>query len=76
MDSVAVSGDSTGQTFYINGQQVGTVSGQTSAGNVYHTASGAGQYFGYIANMLLYTTKLSLEQIQQNYYGLKGRFGV
>ena len=73
-----VSGDSSGQTFYINGQQVGTVSGQTAAGNShqYIAAAGTGQYFGYIANMLLYTTKLTQEQIQQNYYGLKGRFGV
>lgn len=28
------------------------------------------------ANMFLYTSRLTLEQIQQNYYFLKGRFGV
>lgn len=73
-----ITGDSTGQTFYINGQQVGTVTGQTSAGNAhqYTASAGAGQYFGYIANMLLYTTKLTQEQIQQNYYGQKGTFGL
>lgn len=75
-----VTGDSSGQTFYVNGQQVGTVSGQTSAGNIHDWTGGVGtpngQPFGYVANMLLYTTKLTLEQIQQNYYGLKGRFGV
>lgn len=75
-----VSGDSSGQTFYINGQQVGTVSGQTAAGNSHNTtgadASPGTQVFGYIANMLLYTSKLTLEQIQQNYYGQKATFGL
>lgn len=73
-------GDSTGQTFYVNGQQVGSVSGQTAAGNSHDWTGGVGtpngQPFGYVANMFLYTTKLTLEQIQQNYYGLRGRFGV
>lgn len=68
----AVTGDSTGQTFYINGQQVGTVSGQTAAGNAHYYTGGVtvpnGQPFGYVANMFLYTAKLTLEQIQQNYY--------
>lgn len=73
-----VTGDSSGQTFYINGVQVGTVVGQTSAGNSHYYTGGItnSQNFGYIANTLLYTTKLTLEQIQQNYYGLKERFGV
>ncbi len=75
----AVSGDSSGQTFYINGQQVGTTV-QTAAGNAHDYTGGVGtpngQSFGYVANMFLYTAKLTLEQIQQNYYGLKGRFGV
>lgn len=74
-----VSGDSSGQTFYINGQQVGTTT-QSAAGNSHNTtgsdASPGTQMFGYIANMFLYTTKLTQEQIQQNYYGLKGVFGV
>jgi hypothetical protein len=76
----AVTGDSSGQIFYINGQNVGTVTSQTSAGNSHNTTgsdSGNGtQSFGYIANMLLYTTKLTQEQIQQNYYYYKGTFGV
>ena len=75
----AVSGDSSGQTFYINGQQVGTTV-QTAAGNSHNitgmdTSPGT-QPFGYVANMFLYTAKLTQEQIQQNYYGLKSRFGV
>ena len=38
----ATTGDSTGQTFYINGQQVGTVSGQTAAGNNHDWTGGVG----------------------------------
>jgi hypothetical protein len=74
----AVTGDSSGQTFYINGQQVGSVTGQTAAGNSHWLTGGINntQNFGYIANMELYTAKLTQEQIQQNYYGLKGRFGL
>ena len=74
-----VSGNSSGQTFYINGQQVGTTT-QTAAGNNHNItgmdASPGSQPFGYIANMLLYTTKLTQEQIQQNYYNQKGTFGL
>ena len=74
-----VSGDSSGQTFYINGQQVGTTV-QTAAGNSHDWTGGVGtpnsQSFGYMANMFLYTSQLTLEEIQQNYYGLKERFGV
>jgi hypothetical protein len=78
----AVTGDSAGQTFYINGQNVGTVTAQTSAGNSHNitgnvgNAPGSAQPFGYIGNMLLYTAKLTQEQIQQNYYYYKGTFGV
>jgi hypothetical protein len=73
-----VVGDSSGETFYINGRQVGTVSGYTVAGNSNWLTGGvtASQNFGYIGNMFLYNTKLTPEQIQQNYYGLRGRFGV
>jgi hypothetical protein len=74
----AVTGDSSGQTFYINGNQVGTVIGQTSAGNEHQWLGGVtvpnGQPFGYIANMELYTTKLTQEQILQNYYNQLSRF--
>lgn len=72
----AVTGDSTGQTFYINGQQAGTTV-QTAAGNAHdYTGSIPGQPFGYVASMFLYTSKLTPEQMQQNYYGLKSVFGL
>lgn len=75
----AVSGDSAGQTFYINGQQVGTTV-QTAAGNSHDWTGGVGtpngQPFGYVANMFLYNQILSADRIRQNYYALKGRFGV
>jgi hypothetical protein len=73
----AVTGDSSGQTFYINGQQVGTTV-QTAAGNS-HDYTGnipPDQPFGYVANMFLYTSKLTQLQIQQNYGALKGVFGL
>jgi len=74
----AVTGDSAGQTFYINGQQVGTVTGQTAAGNNHWLLGGISnsQNFGYVANMLLYTAKLSQTQIQQNYTALRNRFSI
>ena len=77
-----VTGDNSGQTFYINGQNVGTVTAQTSAGNSHNITGNVGgvfgstQPFGYIGNMLLYTSKLTQEQIQQNYYYYKSLFGV
>lgn len=72
-----VTGDSSGQTFYINGEQVGTTV-QTAAGNGNWYTGGIGntQNFGYVANMFLYTAKLTLEQIQQNYQNQRGTFGV
>ena len=72
-----VTGDSAGQTFYINGAQVGTTV-QTAAGNSHWYTGGIGstQDFGYVANMFLYTSKLTQEQIQQNYYALKTRYGI
>jgi hypothetical protein len=72
----AVTGNSSGQTFYINGQQVGTTV-QTVAGNAHdYTGQIPGQPFGYVGNMVLYTSILTPEQIQQNYYYYKGTFGV
>lgn len=72
----AVTGNSSGQTFYINGQQVGTTV-QTAAGNAHdYTGQIPGQPFGYVANMFLYTSILTQEQIQQNYSALRGVFGV
>jgi hypothetical protein len=78
----AVTGDSAGQTFYINGRAVGTVTAQTSAGNSHNITGnvgavpGATQPFGYIGNMFMYTAKLTPEQLRQNYYGLRAQFGV
>lgn len=72
----AITGDSSGQTFFINGRQVGTTV-KTSAGNSHdYTGSIPGQPFGYVANMFLYSVKLSLGQIEGNYEALKDSFGV
>jgi hypothetical protein len=73
-------GDASGQTFYVNGQQVGSSVPKSESGE-YHYAWGnispaVDQPWGYLANMQLYNTKLTLEQIQQNYWGLRARFGV
>jgi Concanavalin A-like lectin/glucanases superfamily len=77
----AVTGDSSGQTFYVNGQNVGSVTAQTSAGNSHNITgnvvlSAGGQSFGYVANMLMYTSKLTQTQIQQNYSASRSRFNV
>ena len=77
----ATVGDASGQTFYINGQQVGSSVAKSVAGE-YHYAWGniqgaaVDQPWGYLANLELYSTKLTLEQLQQNYWGLKSRFGL
>lgn len=74
-----VTGNSSGQTFYINGQQVGTTT-QSAAGNSHNTtgsdASPGTQMFGYIANMELYTAILTQEQILQNYYNQLSKFTI
>jgi len=73
----AVVGDNSSQTFYINGSQVGN-SIAYGAGGTTHWGWGnndsPSQPWGYVANMFLYTTKLTQEQIQQNYYALQDRF--
>jgi hypothetical protein len=76
----ATVGDASGQTFYINGQQVGSSVAKSVAG-AYHFAwgniqSANDQPWGYVANLELYNIKLTPEQLQQNYYGLKGVFGL
>ena len=76
----ATVGDASGQTFYINGQQVGSPVSKSASGN-YHYAWGNIQFasdqpWGYVANLELYNIKLTPEQLQQNYYGLKGVFGL
>jgi hypothetical protein len=76
----ATVGDASGQTFYINGQQVGSSVAKSVAGEIHYAwgniQGGLDQPWGYVANLELYNIKLTLEQIQQNYYGLKGRFSV
>ena len=76
----ATVGDASGQTFYINGQQVGSGVAKSVA-EQYHFAwgniqSANDQPWGYVANLELYNIKLTAEQLQQNYYGLRGTFGV
>jgi len=76
----ATVGDTSGQTFYINGQQVGT-SVSKSVAEQYHYAwgniqLGNDQPWGYVANLFLYNTKLSLREISGNYQALKSRFSV
>jgi len=76
----ATVGDAAGQTFYINGQQVGTAVTKSVSGQ-YHYAwgniqSANDQPWGYVANLELYNFKLTAEQLQQNYYGLRAQFGV
>ena len=73
-------GDASGQTFYINGQQVGSSVAKSVAGEIHYAwgniQGGLDQPWGYVANLELYNIKLTLEQIQQNYWGLRSRFGV
>ena len=76
----ATTGDAAGQTFYINGQPVGSSVAKSVAGQ-YHYAwgniqSANDQPWGYVANLELYNIKLTTEQLQQNYWGLKGRFSL
>jgi len=76
----ATVGDATGQTFYINGQQVGSKVSKSVAGE-YHFAWGniqaaSDQPWGYVANLFLYNTKLSLREISGNYQALRSRFSV
>lgn len=76
----AVVGDASGQTFYINGQRVGSSVSKSVAGQ-YHYAwgniqSANDQPWGYVANLFLYSVKLSPVQIGQNYGALQTRFGV
>jgi hypothetical protein len=66
----SVVGDSSGSTFYINGDLVGTAS-KSAAGNKHDYISLDGQSFGYVANTILYNAKLTQDQIKQNYDALK-----
>jgi len=73
----AVVGDSSSQTFYINGSQVGSTINAGSGGRT-HWGWGnndtAGQPWGHVANLFLYDRKLSLEEIIQTYNHLAPRF--
>jgi hypothetical protein len=75
----AVVGDNSSQTFYINGSQVGS-SIAYGAGGTTHWGWGnndlAGQPWGYVTNLFLYNRKLTLEEIQQNYYALQQQFAT
>jgi hypothetical protein len=74
----AVVGDASGQTFYINGQQVGSSVSKSVAGEP-HRAWGNIQFdsdqpWGYVANLELYNTKFTQEQLLQNYYSMLPTF--
>lgn len=70
----AVVGDNSSQSFYINGSQVGSSISYGSGGTT-HWGLGNNdlsiQPFGAVGNMILYNTKLTQEQIKQNYDALK-----
>ena len=69
----AVVGDNSSQTFYINGSQVGSSISYGSGGTT-HWGLGnndlSGQPFGYVGNMMLYSKKLTQEEVKQNYDAL------
>jgi hypothetical protein len=73
----AVVGDSSSQTFYINGSQVGSTINAGSGGRT-HWGWGnndtAGQPWGHVANLFLYDRKLSVEEIIGMYNHLAPRF--
>ena len=72
----AIVGDSSSQTFYINGSQVGSPISFGSGGRT-HWGWGNNnvpQPWGYIANLYLYNRKLSLSEISQQYNFLAPRF--
>jgi hypothetical protein len=67
----SVVGSSTFSTFYINGDEVGTTNYGAGGNKHDYWGSIPGQPFGYVANMMLYDTKLTSDQIKQNYDALK-----
>jgi hypothetical protein len=76
----ATVGDASGQTFYINGQQVGSPVSKSASGN-YHYAWGNIQFasdqpWGYVANLELYNTKFTADQLKQNYYYYLPKFAT
>jgi hypothetical protein len=74
----AVTGNASGQVFYVNGVQVGTTS-TTTAGNSHFLIGGwsdGTQGFGHVAQAQLYDRVLGSHEILQNYNALKERFGL
>jgi hypothetical protein len=73
----AIVGDSSSQTFYINGSQVGS-SIAYGAGGTTHWGWGnndtTNQPWGYVANLYLYNRKLSLSEIIEQYNTLSPTF--
>ena len=72
-----VVGDSSSQTFYINGTQVGNTISYGAGGRTHWgwgNNDGAQQPWGYVANMYLYNRKLSITEIQEQYDFLSPRF--
>lgn len=67
----SVVGSSTFSTFYINGDEVGSTNYGAGGNKHDYWGSIPGQPFGYVANMMLYDTKLTKAQIKQNYDALK-----
>jgi hypothetical protein len=77
----ATVGDASGQTFYINGQQVGSGVAKSVAGEnhlAWGNIQGAAkdQPWGYLANLELYNTKFTPEQLLQNYYNMLPVFTI
>jgi hypothetical protein len=75
----AVVGDDSSQTFYINGIQAGSSIAYGAGENTHWgwgNNDGASQPWGYVANMFFYQTKLTQEQILQNYYNQLPKFAT
>ena len=76
----ATVGDASGQTFYINGQQVGSSTTKSVSGEYHYgwgnIQGGLDQPWGYVANLELYNTKFTAEQLQQNYYNMLPTFTI
>jgi hypothetical protein len=74
----ATIGDASGQTFYINGQQVGTSVAKSVAGEFHYgwgnIQGNLDQPWGYVANLELYNIKFTQEQLLQNYYNMLPTF--
>ena len=68
----SVVGDSNGSDFYINDAYVGS-STKGASGNKHSWIGNVpgGQPFGYIGNTMMYNSKLSADEIKQNYDALK-----